>query len=137
MHAQAGICAGQRVAAVADPMRPATMYELMDRPSLRFVMETLRMQRNSVSDIVLEELLSPAEVDALTRPAAAGRASDDGTDASAASVSSYDPADAAGNQTVGEPAASARPLRSCNSSDAWPCGQVACALPRLSGHTAG
>lgn len=55
---QAGVAVGMRISAVSDPMRPGVMWELKDRPSLRFVLDTLRMQRSNPVDINFEPLMS-------------------------------------------------------------------------------
>ncbi|PNH08534.1 hypothetical protein TSOC_004905 [Tetrabaena socialis] len=52
-----GVRRGQKLNALSDPMRYGTMWNLQDRPSLRFVVDTFKMRRASPIDLEFEPML--------------------------------------------------------------------------------
>lgn len=57
---QLGVRRGQRLLALSDPLRYGQMWSLLDRPSLRFVIDTFKMRRSSPIDLAFEPMLGAA-----------------------------------------------------------------------------
>ncbi|GLC45288.1 hypothetical protein PLESTB_000716300 [Pleodorina starrii] len=60
-----GVRRGQKLNALSDPMRYGTMWSLLERPSLRFVVDTFKMRRSSPIDLEFEPLMSADDMDAI------------------------------------------------------------------------
>ncbi|KAL6764706.1 hypothetical protein V8C86DRAFT_2468547 [Haematococcus lacustris] len=78
--AQAGVVRGQKLVGISDPVRDSEVWQMSDRPSLRFVKDTLKMRRMGQTQLVLQDYLN------LTDPAwAVGSASTDSAGSAAPS----------------------------------------------------
>ncbi|GIM03519.1 hypothetical protein Vretimale_8277 [Volvox reticuliferus] len=62
---QLGVRRGQKLNALSDPMRYGTMWNLEDRPSLKFVVDTFKMRRSSPIDLEFEPMMSAEDMDAI------------------------------------------------------------------------
>lgn len=118
-----GVRRGQRLLALSDPLRYGQMWSLLDRPSLRFVIDTFKMRRSSPIDLAFEPMLGAADMDAIfgaagatsgpaellakQQEAAAEQAANDSAQASISSIDSLlgtssDEEGSSGGPTMGE-----------------------------------
>ncbi|GLI67414.1 hypothetical protein VaNZ11_011609, partial [Volvox africanus] len=73
---QLGVRRGQKLNALSDPMRYGTMWNLEDRPSLKFVVDTFKMRRSSPIDLEFEPMMSSEDMDAIFGSTTAARTCD-------------------------------------------------------------
>lgn len=90
--AEAGLRPGQRLLSISDPMSATGMWDLNDRPSIRFVRDTLAMRSSDTIDLVLSRdsmyapgasMQSQMSVDEIDTGADAAASSKDGPEGEA------------------------------------------------------
>ncbi|KAG2435849.1 hypothetical protein HXX76_007044 [Chlamydomonas incerta] len=72
-----GVTRGMKMNALSDPIRYGELWDLQDRPSLRFVVDTFKMRRNQPIDLQFEPMMKQSEMDIIFGPAGASSSSDE------------------------------------------------------------
>ncbi|PNW71897.1 hypothetical protein CHLRE_16g668600v5 [Chlamydomonas reinhardtii] len=118
-----GVTRGMKMNALSDPIRYGELWDLQDRPSLRFVVDTFKMRRNQPIDLQFEPMMKQSEMDIIFGPSGASSSSDDrepsevNAQAAASGSPSPSPSGAASPARVSLDQTPDSPLGSVNSID--------------------
>ncbi|KAG2451180.1 hypothetical protein HYH02_003787 [Chlamydomonas schloesseri] len=75
--AELGVTRGMKMNALSDPIRYGELWDLQDRPSLRFVVDTFKMRRNQPIDLQFQPMMKESEMDIIFGPAGGVSSSDE------------------------------------------------------------